>query len=46
MTAHQVVSKDEWVQARKRLLLKEKEFSRMQEQLSEERRALPWVRID
>jgi len=46
MTTHEVVSKDEWVQARKRLLVKEKEFSRMQEQLSEERRALPWVRID
>ena len=46
MTTHQVVSKDEWVEARKRLLAKEKEFTRLREQLSAERRALPWVRID
>ena len=46
MTTHEVVSKDEWVEARKRLLAKEKEFTRMREQLSAERRALPWVRID
>jgi len=46
MTMHEVVSKDEWVEARKRLLAKEKEFTRMGEQLSAERRALPWLRID
>ena len=46
MTTHEVVSKDEWVEARKRLLAKEKEFTRMREQLSAERRALPWMRID
>ena len=46
MTTHEVVSKGEWVEARKRLLAKEKEFTRMREQLSAERRALPWMRID
>ena len=46
MTTYEVVSKGEWVEARKRLLAKEKEFTRMREQLSAERRALPWVRID
>ena len=46
MTTHEVVSKDEWVEARKRLLAKEKEFTRMRDQLSAERRALPWMRID
>ena len=46
MTTHEVVSKGEWVEARKRLLAKEKEFTRMREQLSAERRALPWTRID
>ena len=46
MTTHQVVSNDEWVEARKRLLAKEKEFTRMRDALSAERRALPWVRID
>jgi predicted dithiol-disulfide oxidoreductase (DUF899 family) len=46
MTTHAVVLKDQWVEARKRLLAKEKEFTRMQDQLSAERRALPWLRID
>jgi predicted dithiol-disulfide oxidoreductase (DUF899 family) len=46
MTTHKVVSKGEWVEARKRLLAKEKEFTRLREQLSAERRALPWMRID
>ena len=46
MTTHEVVPKEEWVEARKRLLAKEKEFTRLREQLSAERRALPWLRID
>jgi predicted dithiol-disulfide oxidoreductase (DUF899 family) len=46
MATHEVVSKSEWVEARKRLLAKEKEFTQMRDQLSAERRALPWMRID
>jgi len=46
MTTHEVVSKGEWVEARKRLLAKEKELTRIRDQLSAERRALPWMRID
>jgi predicted dithiol-disulfide oxidoreductase (DUF899 family) len=46
MAAHQVVSKSEWLEARKRLLAQEKEFTRMRDRLSAERRALPWLRID
>jgi len=46
MTTHEVVSKGEWVEARKRLLAKEKEFTHMRDQLSAERRELPWLRID
>ena len=45
-THHEIVSKGEWVEARKRLLAKEKEFTHMRDQLSAERRALPWMRID
>lgn len=45
-TEHPVVSRDEWLAARKRLLTKEKEFTRLRDQLSAERRALPWVRVD
>jgi predicted dithiol-disulfide oxidoreductase (DUF899 family) len=43
---HQIVSREEWIEARKALLAKEKEWTRLRDQLSVERRALPWVRID
>jgi predicted dithiol-disulfide oxidoreductase (DUF899 family) len=43
---HQVVSRDEWLTARKELLRKEKEFTRLRDELSAQRRALPWVRIE
>ena len=40
---HRIVSRDEWLAARQELLRKEKEFTRLRDQLSAERRALPWV---
>jgi predicted dithiol-disulfide oxidoreductase (DUF899 family) len=43
---HQVVSQDDWIEARKQHLAREKEFTRLRDQLSAERRALPWVRVD
>ena len=43
---HQTVSRDEWLAARKELLRKEKEFTRLRDQLSAERRALPWVKVE
>lgn len=43
---HKVVSRDEWVEARKMLLKKEKEFTILRDQLSQERRNLPWVAVD
>ena len=46
MTEHEVVNRDRWTEARKTLLKKEKEFTRLRDNLSAERRALPWVRID
>jgi predicted dithiol-disulfide oxidoreductase (DUF899 family) len=46
MNPHPIVSKTEWLEARKTLLVKEKEFTRLRDQLSEERRKLPWARID
>ncbi len=42
MAAHKVVSHEEWVTARKKHLAKEKEFTRLRDQLSRERRELPW----
>ena len=46
MLQPKIVSREEWIQARKRLLAKEKAFTRLRDQLSEERRGLPWVRIE
>jgi predicted dithiol-disulfide oxidoreductase (DUF899 family) len=45
MADHQVVSRDEWVDARRRLLAKEKDFLRLRDELSRERRELPWERV-
>jgi predicted dithiol-disulfide oxidoreductase (DUF899 family) len=45
MDHHPVVSASAWVEARKALLAKEKEFSRLREQLAQARRDLPWELI-
>jgi len=41
-----VVSPVEWLAARKELLAKEKQFTRDRDALSEQRRKLPWVKVD
>jgi predicted dithiol-disulfide oxidoreductase (DUF899 family) len=46
LAAHRVVSHSEWLEARTALLAKEKEFTKLRDQLSAEQRALPWVRIE
>ena len=43
---HKVVSRDEWLIARKEHLEREKEFTRLRDQLSAERHALPWVKVE
>jgi predicted dithiol-disulfide oxidoreductase (DUF899 family) len=43
---HRIVSEAEWLEARKALLAKEKEFTRLREELAGERRALPWVKVE
>ncbi|HEY5301431.1 MAG TPA: thioredoxin family protein [Acetobacteraceae bacterium] len=43
---HKVVSRDEWLAARKALLANEKALTRARDALSEERRRLPWVRVE
>jgi predicted dithiol-disulfide oxidoreductase (DUF899 family) len=45
-TQHPVVSRDEWIVARKQHLVTEKEFTRDRDRLSAERRALPWVKVE
>ena len=46
LTGHEVVSRSEWLIARKDLLEREKELTRLRDQLAAERRALPWVKIE
>jgi predicted dithiol-disulfide oxidoreductase (DUF899 family) len=45
MTTPQIVSHEEWLQARKELLVREKEFSKIRDALAEARRSLPWERV-
>src|SRR6202023_1372551 len=46
LTSHPIVSRSEWLEARKALLAKEKAFTKSRDQLNAEQRALPWVRIE
>jgi predicted dithiol-disulfide oxidoreductase (DUF899 family) len=46
VTGHKIVSQGQWLAARKELLKKEKEFTLLRDQLSAERRELPWVKIE
>ena len=46
MGKHRIVLHDRWIEARKQLLVKEKEFTRARDALSRERRALPWERVE
>src|SRR5213596_50752 len=44
--AHPVVSHEEWLSARTAFLAREKEFTRLRDELSRQRRELPWERVD
>jgi predicted dithiol-disulfide oxidoreductase (DUF899 family) len=46
MPSHKIVSREQWLAARKAHLAKEKEFTRLRDQLSAERRELPWVKVE
>jgi predicted dithiol-disulfide oxidoreductase (DUF899 family) len=46
MNPSKIVSKAEWLVARKDLLTREKELSRLRDKVSQHRRELPWVKID
>ncbi|KUM25780.1 thioredoxin [Mesorhizobium loti] len=43
---HAVVSRDDWLTARRDLLKAEKELTRLRDKVARERLVLPWVRID
>ena len=44
-TEHKVVPHDEWVQARKEFLAREKDFTRQRAALAQDRRDLPWEAV-
>ena len=46
MQTHPVVSREQWLAARKALLLKEKEFTHLRDKINGERLALPWVKVE
>ncbi|HTT83469.1 MAG TPA: thioredoxin family protein [Rhizomicrobium sp.] len=46
MQANRIVVQDEWLEARKALLVGEKAHMRAGDALAEERRALPWMRLE
>jgi predicted dithiol-disulfide oxidoreductase (DUF899 family) len=46
MTDHKVVSRAEWQATRDELLQREKEHTRMADELARQRRGLPWVAIE
>jgi predicted dithiol-disulfide oxidoreductase (DUF899 family) len=43
---HQIVSRDAWIVARQQLLAREKELTRLRDQLNAQRRELPWVKVE
>ncbi len=43
---HKIVSEKEWIKARKQLLIKEKKFTRLRDELSQQQRNLPWKAVD
>lgn len=46
LSDHQVVSQDEWIRASSEFLAKEKEFTKLRDDISRQRRELPWVRVE
>lgn len=46
LSKHTVVSRKDWLAARKALLVKEKKFTRLRDQVSQARRDLPWVKVE
>lgn len=46
MTTHRVLPREQWIEARRKHLAREKEFTRLRDELSRERRDLPWVKVD
>ncbi len=46
MPQNKIVSRDEWLDARRALLAREKQMTRLRDELSAQRRELPWVKVE
>ena len=46
LTTHAIGTHEEWLAARERLLVREKEHTRLGDELASERRELPWVPVE
>jgi predicted dithiol-disulfide oxidoreductase (DUF899 family) len=46
MIEHKVATREEWEAARARLLAREKEHTRLGDELAQQRRDLPWLQVD
>jgi predicted dithiol-disulfide oxidoreductase (DUF899 family) len=46
MTEHRTGTREEWLEARRKLLEAEKELTRRSDELARQRQGLPWVRIE
>ena len=46
MTEHRIGTREEWLAAREQLLVREKEHTRLGDQLAQQRRDLPWVPVE
>jgi predicted dithiol-disulfide oxidoreductase (DUF899 family) len=46
MTEHRIGTQEEWQAARDELLANEKELTRRNEELAQQRRELPWVPVE
>ncbi len=46
MTSHKIVTQEQWDAARAELLTREKELTRLEDELAARRRELPWLRVE
>jgi predicted dithiol-disulfide oxidoreductase (DUF899 family) len=46
MADHKIATRDEWLAAREQLLRREKEHTRLGDELAQQRRELPWVQVE
>jgi predicted dithiol-disulfide oxidoreductase (DUF899 family) len=46
VAGHRIGTREEWAPAREELLAREKEHTRLGDELARQRRELPWVRVE